>query len=690
MAFSLGCDIGGTFTDFLLLDEETGEVEVHKRLTRPGDPSRAVSEGVKALGATRPGYLPRVGSVVHGTTLVSNAVIERKGARTGLLTTEGFRDVLEIGREKRYDAHDLQIAYPEPLVPRPLRLEVPERVHASGRVLKPLDEGGARRAVGRLLERGVESVAVCLLHAYGNAVHELRVGALIAEMAPGLPVSLSSEVLPEIKEYERCTTTVINAYAQPLAARYLAQLEERLRALGFSGDVRIMLSGGGITSVETARRFPVRIIESGPAAGVIAAAHYARLAGLDQVLSFDMGGTTAKMCLVTGGRVAKTTTFEIARVHRFKRGSGIPVRVPVVDLMEIGAGGGSIAKVSGVGTLQVGPESAAADPGPACYGQGGTLPTVSDADLLLGYLNPGYFLGGQMPLVRDAAERAVRDVVAKPLGLSVVEAAWGIHSIVNENMVSAAKVYVTEHGQSPENCTLVAFGGAGPVHACDLARRLGVRKVLVPPRAGVASAFGLLVAPISYETVRTHRVRLAQARCEELERLFAEMEKEARQWLPRDLRAGSIRFERSADTRYAGQGYDTNVSLPSGRLTEDLVTTIRAAFDRTYSALYGRVYDDLELEIINLRLLAAVPRQAAIGCPPPPSTRPPQHEERLAFCPYKRDIILHAVYHRLTLPPDFEIEGPAIVEESEATTVLGQGARLRVDAQGSLLMAVSD
>lgn len=688
MAFSLGCDIGGTFTDFVLLDEESGAIQVHKRLTSPEDPSVAVADGTSALSARSPQYLGRTALFVHGTTLVINAVIERKGARTALITTEGFRDVLEIGREKRFDVHDVQIRYPMPLVPRPLRREVRERVHFTGTVLTPLDEADARRAIEALVVEDVESIAVCLLHSYANPAHERTLGALVASAAPGVPISLSSEVLPEIKEYERTSTTVINAYTRPLTDRYLARLDGQLRRLGFRGRVLLMLSSGGITSVETARQFPVRIIESGPAAGAMAGAHYAHLAGLDHVLAFDMGGTTAKMCLVLDGRVAKTSAWEVARVHRFKRGSGLPVRIPAVDLMEIGAGGGSVAKVSGVGTLQVGPESSGADPGPACYGRGGDMPTVSDADLLLGYLDPRYFLGGELVLDRDAAERVVARAVAEPLGLSVTDAAWGVHSIVNENMASAAKVYVTEHGESPGTCTLVAFGGAGPVHAWDLARRLGIRRLLVPPRAGVASAFGMLVAPMSYETVRTHRVRLTHARLEEIVAIFEELEREARERLPADLEARSLRFERSVDIRYVGQGYDTNVVVSSLE-PSTFATEIRATFDRVYAALYGRVYDDLELEIINLRMTGSAVRGAEARAVLAVRRAPPEPRERLAYCPQKREFVSHAVYRREELAPGFRAEGPAIVEEPEATTIIGQGGRIEVDQHGSLLVTLS-
>ncbi|MDP7393320.1 MAG: hydantoinase/oxoprolinase family protein, partial [Alphaproteobacteria bacterium] len=529
---------------------ETGDIRIHKRLTTPADPSEAVENGVAAL--MNGGDHATLSTHIHGTTLVINAVIERKGARTGLITTEGFRDVIEIGREKRYDGWDLKIDFPVPLVERALRLEAAERIHADGKVLKALDREALRETIAHLMREGVESLAVCLLHAYKNPIHEQAVHALIREIAPDVPVSLSSEVLPEINEYERVSTTVVNAYSKPAAARYLTRLEDRMMGVGVGGELLLMQSSGGINSSATAREFPVRIIESGPAAGALGAAHYARLAGLSHVLSFDMGGTTAKMCLVQDGRVSRTTEFEVAHVHRFKRGSGIPVRVPVLDLMEIGAGGGSLAHISEVGTLQVGPESAGADPGPACYGQGGTQPSVSDADLVLGYLDPAHFLGGEMSLDKAAAEAAIANTVGEPLGLDVTEAAFGIHGIVNENMAAAAKVYVTEHGEDPAFYTLVAFGGCGPVHAVDLARRLGIGRVLIPPRAGVASAIGMVVAPVSYDTVRTNRVRVAAADFGSLDTLFAAMASECQERMPDSVDPEALSYERSADMRYVG------------------------------------------------------------------------------------------------------------------------------------------
>ncbi len=690
MGIGIGCDIGGTFTDLLMIDEATGNAYVEKVLTTPDDPSRAIENGLRGLDALAPGAAAGAELLVHGTTLVINAVIERKGARTGLLTTRGFRDVLEIGREKRYDGNDLQIRFPDPLVPRPMRLEVGERVHTSGRVLTPLDEASVEAAVRSLLAQGVQSIAVCLLNSFANPAHELRVGEIAQRLAPGVPVTLSHQVLRELKEYERTTTTAINAYARPVVDKYLQRLDGRLQQLDFKGEFLLMQSSGGINSAAMARQFPVQIIESGPAAGMIGAAHYARLAGFSKVLAFDMGGTTAKMCLVMDGRVGRVNELEVDRVHRFKRGSGIPVRVPVVDLMEIGAGGGSIAKVSAKGTMEVGPESASAVPGPASYGQGGTEPTVSDADLVLGYLNPAYFLGGRMPLDRDKAAAAIERKLGHPLGLSTEKAAWGIHGLVNENMASAAKVYVAEKGESPGSCAVVAFGGAGPVHAYDLARRIGAHTVVVPPRAGVASAFGMLIAPASYDTVRTHRVRARKADGGTLEQLYAEMEHEARAGLPRSAQPDSVWFERAAEVRYVGQGYDVPVPVSAAMLqTQPFEAALRQAFHEVYMKLYGRVFDDLELEIMNLRVTAYAPGKtfadvapAAAQGPATPAAR------RLAWCPLAERYIEHAVYHRAGLPAGAAVQGPAIVEEPESTTIVGAGASLAVDASGSLIVTL--
>jgi len=488
--YRLGCDIGGTFTDFVLLNDRTGEIRINKCLTTPGDPSDAVEQGIEELEQVTPGFVEKLDEVIHGTTLVINSIIERKGAKTGLITTRGFRDVLELGREIRYAPYDVFAEFPRPLISRRFRLEVDERIRSDGTILKPLDPEEAQLVVNRLIEMEVESIAVCLLNSFENPDHELVIKEIINAQAPDIPVSISYEVLPQIREYERTSTTVTNAYVKPLTGRYLSKLSKRLETIGSKGKLFIMLSSGGITSVETAAEFPVRIIESGPTAAVISGQYYGKLFAIPEMFCFDMGGTTAKSCLIQRGVAGVVPTFEVGRVQRFMKGSGLTIQVPVVDLMEIGAGGGSIAKVSKMGTLQVGPESSGADPGPICYARGGTEPGVTDADLLLGYLDESYFLGGEMKLDKESARRGIEEKIAKPLGVSFVQAVWGIHDLINETMAAAAKTHIAEKGGNPRVATVAAFGGAGPVHAYGLAKKLGSPRLIVPPNAGVGSALG--------------------------------------------------------------------------------------------------------------------------------------------------------------------------------------------------------
>src|SRR5881409_3421246 len=541
MPARLGVDIGGTFTDLVVIDEATGTARVGKVLTTAKDPAHGVEEGIRALlddAGVRP---DEVRAVVHGTTLATNALIEKKGAKTALLTTEGFRDALEIGREGRYDMYDLFIDPPSPLVPRHLRREVPERLLADGSIARAIDEVAARLVLAELAQDGVEALAICLLHAYVNPAHEARLVALAHEAIPGVFVSCSSEVVPEIREYERASTTCANVYVAPLMARYLEDLERRLAELQIPGQLYIMQSSGGIAVPLLARRLPIRLVESGPAAGALAAAQAARERGERKLLSFDMGGTTAKACVIDEGAPLVGREFEVARADRFKKGSGLPVRVPVIEMIEIGAGGGSIARVDRMGLLKVGPDSAGADPGPACYNLGGRQPTVTDADLLLGYLDADFFLGGRMRLDRAAAERAVTEQVARPLGLDATATAWGIHRVVNESMASAARIHGIERGRDLRAYPLFAFGGAGPVHCWQVAKILKVPRILIPFGAGAMSAFGLLAAPLAFDFVRTGRQRLDRADWPAINRLFAEMEEEGRALLARaGVAAGKV------------------------------------------------------------------------------------------------------------------------------------------------------
>jgi len=683
----IGIDVGGTFTDFVLLEDATGRIETYKCLTTPRDPSEAMIGGLRALEKRLPGAIARLEELIHGTTLVINAIIERKGARTGLVTTRGFRDVLELGREIRYAAYDALARMPEPLVPRERRLEVAERLRADGTVLEPLDEAQARETARALARLGAESVAVCLLHAYENPVHERALKRILAEELPGVPLSVSSEVLPQIREYERTSTTVANAYVKPLTESYLRRLRGRLAAEGFRGRLFIMLSSGGVTSAETAAEFPVRIIESGPTAAVIAGQYFSRLFGVPEMFCFDMGGTTAKSCLIQNGVAGVVPTFEVGRVERFQKGSGLTIQVPVVDLMEIGAGGGSIARVSRFGTLQVGPESAGAEPGPICYGRGGAEPTVTDADLLLGYLDPDYFLGGAMKLDAVAARRGVEARLARPLGVDTVEALWGIHDLVNETMAAAAKTHIAERGGNPSTLTVAAFGGAGPVHAAGLASKLGAPRVVVPPNAGVGSALGFFTAPRSFDLVRSHKVELGRADFARIEALFQELEAEGEATLRRAGAEGPIEYARAVEARFVGQGSETVLAIPERDFSRLPREEIRRRFDAEYTRLYGRTYPEAPVEFVSFRVRASLPvkrlelprleagaRRAADA----------RKGERRAYSRQARAFVPFAVYDRYRLGPGAEFAGPALVEEREATVLVPEGAHARVDEYGFL------
>jgi N-methylhydantoinase A len=687
-SWRLGCDIGGTFTDFVLLDEATGAFTVEKVLTTPADPSEAVDAGVGKLLARHPRFVTATEHVIHGTTLVINAVIERKGARTAVIATRGFADILEMRREIRYDIYDIGAVYPAPLVERNARREVTERVGSDGGVLVALDEADASRVLADLAADGVESVAVCLLHAYANPAHERAVERLAAAH-PAMAVSLSSEVLPEIKEFERTATTAVNAYVKPLVARYLERLEERLAARGLRRRLFMMLSGGGITATPTARKFPVRLIESGPVGGALAAVHLGRRAGLGDVLSFDMGGTTAKACLIRGGVMPIATELEVDRVHRFKRGSGTPLGVPAVDLIEIGAGGGSIAGINSLGLLQVGPQSSGADPGPVCYGRGGTAPTVTDADLVLGYLDAGYFLGGAMPLDLAGARHGIASEVGKRLTLPVEEAAWGIHEVVNENMASAIRMYVAEKGGDLAHTTLIAFGGAGPVHADGVARKLGVPRLLVPRGAGVFSAVGFLVAPVSFEVSRTRPVRLAQADPARLAALFAELEVAAAEVVREAAPAAPVRFVRAADVCYHGQGHQIRVTLATGDAGL-APATIAERFLAEYRTRYGYTYEDLEIELVTLRVTASAERLTPEPSAPVPAGpgREAWKGERLAWSPRARRFVPHRVYAMERLAPGASLAGPAILEEDASTLIVGEGASAAVDGRSWVMVTL--
>jgi 5-oxoprolinase (ATP-hydrolysing) len=686
--YRIGLDIGGTFTDLVLLDNKRSEIRLHKCLTTPDDPSIGALQGLEDLASAAAVPLSEAAEIVHGTTLVTNALIERRGAKLGLITTEGFRDILEMGAEQRYDINDLFLKFPEPLAPRRRRLEAPERVDRDGNVVIPLDVEAVKTAARQLMADGVEAIAVCFLHAYRNPGHERAAGQAIRALYPQLAVSLSSDVVAELREYQRFVTTCASAFVQPLVDGYLGKLERELWLRGFRGSLYLMHSAGGLISPKTARALPIRLLESGPAGGALATAVFGKMTGRSDVISFDMGGTTAKACLVEGGCAAIGAEMEAARVHRFKKGSGLPIKTPVIDMIEIGAGGGSIAAIDEVGLLRVGPRSAGADPGPACYGRGGVEPTVTDANLILGYYDPGFFLGGQLALDRDAAERALAALGAK-IGLSAIETAFGIHRTVSESMAAAARIHIVEKGKDPRRYAMVGFGGAGPAHAAAVARILGVKEVLIPPASGAASALGFLAAPLSFEEARSHPLRLdAPNAAGTIDAIVSELESDTRARL---LSAGvpehEIVSERSADMRLLGQLHEINVPLPEGRITEDSMAGVRQAFAAAYASRYAAAYEAVGAEIVSLRARSRGAQPELSARQAISATPARQKGSRKAW--FNGGLIETPVYDRYGLGVDTALEGPAIIEERESTTIVPPGDGLRVDASGTLRIAIA-
>lgn len=690
MVHRLGVDIGGTFTDFALVDDETGALSVHKQLTTPHDPSECVLTGLAALLERTGVAIGDIAAVAHGTTLVTNAVIERQGAPTGMLVTEGFRDVLDIAMERRFDLFDLRLEFAEPVVPRALRAEISERVMFDGRLETALDEAEVEAATTRLVEEhGIEALAICFLHSYADPSHEERAREIVARRFPDLRVTTSSEVLPFMREYERWSTTTVNAYVRPLTDRYLDRLETGLGDMGFTGRLLVMTSSGGMVTPAIARRFPARLIESGPAAGALMAAFLGERIGEDNLLSFDMGGTTAKGALIRDGRPLRRYEFEVAREHDFKQGSGLPLRIPVIDMIEIGAGGGSIAEVDDRNLLAVGPRSAGADPGPACYGQGGERATLTDANLALGYLVPDAFLGGRMTLDVGAAERAIGADVAATLDVDTTRAAWGIHEVINEDVARAFRVHASEIGFDYRRCAMIAFGGSGPAHAIRVARKLRIPKVVFPVGAGVMSAIGLLTTPISYATLRSGRTRLDELDQAGLDAGFAPVETQARELLVEaGVAAGDIETERRLDMRFYGQGHEVEVPLPDDLAIADLTKQ----FHDTYAKVFAATPLDAAIEIVNWKIEASGPRPDFADRYRPFSGARPGDEILRTVQAYRDDSLDFGdcpVINRYTLAEGRTVEGPALIQEDEATTVLGPGERIEVDGLGNLIATLT-
>lgn len=679
----LAVDIGGTFTDVAL--EHPGGRATIKVLTTTAAPEMGVMTGVRSILKTSGIPASNIDLIIHGTTLATNALIERKGARTALLTTDGFRDVIAMGNESRYDQYDLNITLPEPLVPRSLRLPLVERLDNTGRVLKPLDANEVRALVPKLKDEQVASIAVGLLHAFVNGEHEKLVRKILNEELPDIPVSLSSEVSPEMREWERFSTTVANAYVQPMMARYLRQLEANLLAAGFTAPLFLMMSGGGLTTIDTACRFPIRLVESGPAGGAIFAAHISRECGLDRVLSFDMGGTTAKICLIDDYRPQTARAFEVARVGRFRKGSGLPLRIPVIEMVEIGAGGGSIAHVDAMARIEVGPESAGADPGPACYGRGGTKPTVTDANLLLGRYDPTHFAGGTIQLDDAAARGALSAEVGVPLGLVPEMAALGVIEIVDENMANAARVHAIESGKTYEGRTLIAFGGGGPVHACRLAEKVGIKRVLVPSSAGVGSAIGFLRAPVGYEVVRSLYQRLSTFDASAVNSLLTSMFDEARAVVDQGRLGEPTTETRIAFMRYVGQGHEIPVFLPNRALSTADVSTIYDAYEREYAKYFDRPVPGSDVEVMSFAIvLTTVMPPIAVAPPVRNFTDDQAIRYQLVRDTSTGAILPWAVHDRTAMTVGARVSGPAIISEDETSTLVGPGWRAFVNNLGYL------
>lgn len=681
MTARLSVDIGGTFTDVVL--DVDGALTTTKVLTTYADPAQAVMAGVdEVLGAAA--VMP--GDIVlalHGTTLATNALIERRGATTGLLTTAGHRDALEMALENRFEQYDINIDRPQPLVARPYRIGIEQRHAADGHELVALNEAQLLESVAALVADGVNSIAIGYLHSYANDAHELRTADLINAHHPDVSISLSSRVCPEIREYERISTTVANAYVKPLMSTYLLSLSNAFQAKGIRCELMLMTSGGGLTTLDAAREFPIRLVESGPAGGAILAGQIAREYGLAEVLSFDMGGTTAKICLIDDGEPLHSRSFEVDRAYRFKKGSGLPVRIPVIEMVEIGAGGGSITRVDAMRRVLVGPESAGSEPGPAAYGRGGDLATITDADTVLGRLAPDYFAGGQLRLEVDAASAALSRAVADPLHISVRQAAFMVAEVVDENMASAARAHGAEWGKSVAGRTLVAFGGAAPLHAASLAKKLKIQTVLVPPGAGVGSALGFLLAPIKFEVVRSHFMRLSQLDADTVQALFSDMRAEATGIVRAAVPDGSLAESLHAYMRYSGQGYEVAVPIEAPGLLSD--ASLRQGFETAYQALYGRIIPNMEVEILSWTLAVSAERLTHTDDSMIARDSSTVDSQVASIELFDGKSSLQVPIHaRERLRAGSLLRGPCLVAEDQTTTVVPTRATLEILTDGTL------
>jgi N-methylhydantoinase A len=684
----IGFDIGGTFTDIVIQHADTQKYIFLKVPTSTGKPAKAVAEGLALVLEQTNIAAGDVEVLLHATTIATNAILERKGSLTGLVTTKGFRDILLIGRQKRYNTYDLYLDKPESLVQRRHIVEVTERIDAEGKVVRELDLASVDTAIDALLEAGVESVAVALLHAYANPDHERKIRDRLLARAPDLSVSISSDVSAKIREYERASTTAANAYVKPIVSEYLDELRSAVVGLGLPPDVYIMQSNGGLVTPELASHYPVRIIESGPAAGVLMAAATGRQEQSSHVLTFDMGGTTAKLGAVDNYEPIITQGFEVDSRH-FRKHSGLPLNIPAIELLEIGAGGGSLAATD-LGLIQVGPKSASAFPGPICYGRGGTQPTVTDANLVLGYLNPAYFNAGAMKLDLEGARDGIRAHLAEPLGLSIEEAAWGVHAVANANMETAMRVISVERGRDPRIHSLVAFGGAGPLHAARLARSIGIPKVIIPVGAGVGSAIGLLNADFRIDTSLTRILPLEANAVGRIIEVYDTLNRQAQTELERLQTNATIEWTRYAYLRYVGQGFEIKVDLPDGPIDQTYLAKVRAAFYKSYEKIYGYVDEDASIEGIDWQLVARIPAKTYTGVATAIEVdAEPITGKRPAYFPETGGYVDCAVISRSAIRPGHRFEGPAIVEEGESTTIVLAGDSVEVSTNGNLIIHIA-
>jgi N-methylhydantoinase A len=686
-----GVDIGGTFTDLILVDGATGRFVIGKTLTTPQDPSLAIETALLDAAERAKISIGELDAIVHGTTLVTNALIERKGDPTALITTEGFRDSIEIGRENRYDLYDLMIELPKPLVPRYLRFGVPERTLSHGAIFQALDIAYVERLARELADNGIVAIAVTFLNSFANPTTEQQAREAILRVAPQMRVSISSEVSPTIREFERTSTTIANVYVQARVERYLRDLEQRLKSLAFDGSFLMMLSSGGVATLDTAIAFPIRLLESGPAAGALAAASYGAACGYPNLVSFDMGGTTAKFCVIEDGKPLIAHEFEFDRIYRFLKGSGLPATIPVIEMVEIGAGGGSIARVNSLGLLKVGPDSAGADPGPVCYGRGATEPTVTDADLVLGYLDPAFFLGGRMKLDLSATHRAIEDRIATKLGLSMEQAAWGIHQIVNETMAGAARAHVLERGKDPQRQPLFAFGGAGPVHAYRIAQALGSPRLIVPLGAGIMSTLGFLSAPTAFDFVRPWRTLLDAMNWQHADDILSQMAAQGRNLLNASgIDDDQIQIEYSVDMRYVGQGHEIVVPLPPQELAvAERAAALTRSFQEAYLQLYQRPGPPVPQEIMNWRVAVTGPKPEVRLLVEDLGDAVAVKGTRSAYFPECGGYAQVPVLNRYGMQRGYAFTGPAIVEERESTAIIGLGASCQIDEQWNLIVELA-